>query len=172
MNRRCELIIERLKRSTVPVTASSLAEELSVSRQVIVGDVAIIRAAGISITATARGYVLDAGQHIDFPYVGIVACQHDGDRLREELYAIVDFGGTVIDVSIEHAIYGEICGQLGLSSRYDVEEFIRKVEDGRNTTPISALTGGVHLHKIGCRDEDMFVRIKDKLRELGIIYRQ
>lgn len=170
MNKRCKTIKDRLETSSVPITASSLAAELSVSRQVIVGDVAILRAAGCDIIATSRGYVMNAGESASaFPYTGIIACRHSAEQIKEELYTIVDFGGTIIDVSIEHAIYGELCAKMGISSRYDVDMFIQKVDEEKNSAPISSLTGGLHLHRIGCADEEIFVRIKDELEQKGIL---
>ena len=99
----------------------------------------------------------------------MIACRHTKEQLRPELYTIVDFGATVIDVTIEHAIYGELSGKLDLSSRYDVDRFMEKVENEKNSAPISTLTGGAHLHSIGCKDEAVFQMIKNALRELGIL---
>ena len=61
MNKRCEKILSILNSTEKPVTASQLAEEFGVSRQIIVGDVAILRAAGFGIIATARGYKIETG---------------------------------------------------------------------------------------------------------------
>lgn len=171
MNIRCEQIINML--GSEPISASSLARKLSVSRQVIVGDIAILRASGHDIIATSKGYIINEkvndGTGSDaFAYVGMVACRHDGSQLEDELYTVVDYGGTVIDVSIEHAIYGELCGRLDLSSRYDVDEFMCKVREESNSAPISSLTGGVHLHRIGCSGSDVFERILKRLTDLGI----
>ena len=104
----------------------------------------------------------------DYPFVGAIACRHTDEQLREELYTIVDFGATVIDVTIEHAIYGELSGKLNLSSRYDVDCFIKAVEEEENSAPISVLTGGVHLHRLGCRDREIFEKIRSSLEEKGI----
>lgn len=146
-----------LENSSKPVTAAHFAGELSVSRQIIVSDIAIMRASGMDILATSKGYVLSSTENSDpFPFTGIIACKHSEEQLRDELYTIVDFGATVIDVSIEHSIYGELSAKLGLSSRYDVDQFVEKVNSEKNSAPISSLTGGVHLHKIGCRDKDTF----------------
>lgn len=170
MNIRCEKILERLKETDKPVTASSFAEEFGVSRQVIVGDVAILRAAGYGILATSRGYRLEESTKAgEYPYVGIIACRHDQEGLKDELYTIVDFGGTIIDVTIEHAVYGELSGNLNLSSRYEVDDFLRIVREEKNSLPISSLTDGVHVHRVGCPDENIFGKIKDALAEKGIL---
>ena len=114
---RREKIAARLEQADGPVSATALAKEFSVSRQIIVGDVALLRAAGLDIAATPRGYVLPAG-------VGgmrfTVASSHSSEQMEEELNAIVDQGGTVLDVIVEHPIYGQITAPLRLSSRYEI----------------------------------------------------
>ena len=167
---RREYIKKMLNGSDEPITAARFARELSVSRQIIVGDVVLLRASGLDILATPRGYIMNGPDSApDFPFMGIIACKHSPQQLRDELYTIVDFGATVIDVSIEHAIYGEISAKLGLSSRYDVDQFISKVEMEKNSAPISSLTDGIHIHAIGCRDRATFDRIKGALSEKGIL---
>lgn len=164
--RRREIIIQ-LTNAATPISASTLAEHFSVSRQIIVGDVALLRAEGHDIVSTPRGYLLKVSE-TDFPYIGLVACRHDSTKMRDELYTIVDFGGTVIDVTIEHSIYGEISGLLNLSSRYEVEMFVKSVS-GESDKPLSTISGGIHLHKIGCKSEEIFNLIKEKLQEQGIL---
>lgn len=169
MNKRCEITLRELNKATSPITATKFAEMLSVSRQIIVGDVALLRAAGKEIVATSRGYVMNRdGENSGFGYVGTLACTHTGDELKDELYTITDFGATVIDVTVEHSIYGELSGKLDLSSRYEVDIFINKVEGEENSTPLSALTGGIHLHRIGCKNKEVFERVKKSLLEKGI----
>lgn len=170
MNKRCEKILEMLNNAKAPITATQLAEYFGVSRQAIVGDVAILRAAGYSILATSRGYKVDVSKDDTFAYTGILTCKHDDDGLKDELYTMVDFGATVIDVTVEHAIYGELTGRLDLSSRYDVDEFLRKVREDKNSSPISSLTGGIHLHRVGCQSKDIFNKIKNALTEKGIAF--
>lgn len=167
---RRKYIEEKLKEASGPLTAANFSKELSVSRQIIVSDVAILRASGLDILATPKGYIIEPPEKKeDFPFIGMLACRHTAEQLRDELYTMVDFGATVIDVVIEHAIYGEISGNLSLSSRYDVDQFIKKVENEKNSAPISSLTGGAHLHRIGCKDQAAFEMIKATLNEKGIL---
>lgn len=165
---RREEIIKIIKSSELPVSASSLANSLNVSRQVIVGDVALIRASGINISATPTGYILEDGNLIsNFGYLGIIACKHLEDKLEEELYAIVDFGGTIIDVTIEHSTYGQISGILDIGSRHDADLFIKKLKD-KQSKPLSDLTDGIHIHRIGCKDKETFNMIVEDLEKRGI----
>ena len=55
---RRQAIRELLQNSKQPVSASVLAARFAVSRQIIVGDIALLRAAGADISATPRGYVI------------------------------------------------------------------------------------------------------------------
>lgn len=165
-DRRKQILISLIA-AEAPISASSFAKQLSVTRQVIVGDIALLRASGHEITATPRGYVLET-KETQFPYVGIVACKHTSEQLAEELYTIVDYGGTVIDVTIEHGIYGQLSGFLNISSRYEADLFVESVS-GENNKPLSSISGGIHLHKIGCKDEEIFNMIKSKLAEKEIL---
>ncbi|MFR4018821.1 MAG: transcription repressor NadR [Clostridia bacterium] len=168
--KRRDVIKKELEGASGPVTANYFANRLSVSRQIIVGDVAILRASGLDILATPKGYIMNIPENdTAFPFTGIIACRHTTEEMRDELYTIVDFGATVIDVRIEHAIYGELTAKLDLSSRYDVDVFVDKVEHENNSAPISSLTGGVHLHSIGCRDSQSFERIKAALSDKGFL---
>lgn len=154
-----------LHEQSAPISATALAARFSVSRQIIVGDVALLRAGGEDIAATPRGYVLvrDTGG-----LVRSVACCHNPDEMGQELYAMVDNGCEVLDVVVEHPVYGQLTGQLHLRSRYDVDQFLLRV-DKHEARPLSDLTGGIHLHTLRCPDEDAYRRVCSKLREAGFL---
>lgn len=149
-----------------PISATALAGKFSVSRQIIVGDIALLRASGLDIVATPRGYKLGETAGL----IRTVACIHNGvEELEKELLAMVDNGCTVIDVVVEHRLYGEITGQLSLSSRYDVQQFVERAKD---SSTLSSLTGGLHLHNLRCPDEEAYQRVCRDLEKLGILYTQ
>ena len=106
---RRQAIARRLERARSPVSATALAREFSVSRQIIVGDVAILRAGGQGITATPRGYMV---QNAPSGLVRQIAVKHDGQAMEAELNAMVDQGCTVLDVIVDHPIYGQLTGCL------------------------------------------------------------
>ena len=163
---RRQMIASRLAESSQPLSAGSLAQELSVSRQIIVGDVALLRAGGLDITATPRGYLLPRGA------AGVtctLACRHTALQMEEELNAIVDQGCTVLDVVVEHPIYGQLTGPLHLSSRYDVAQFLTRCAQSA-AAPLSQLTEGVHLHTVLCPDRQAAVRVREALERLGLLY--
>ena len=164
---RREQIQEILKQSRQPVSAGALALRLGVSRQVIVGDVALLRASNVPIAATPRGYTLHAER---FPGGAeyTIACRHSEENMREELYTIVDNGCGVLDVTVDHAVYGQISGQLQIFSRFDVDDFMKKLSQS-NAMPLSGLTGGVHLHTISCPSREAYERVLRALAEKGIL---
>ena len=111
---RRERILTRLTGASEPMSASLLAGELGVSRQIVVGDVALLRAAGAQIDATPRGYQLHPAAK---GYTGILACVHrTAEEMRAELYTVVDQGGVVVDVAVENPLYGELRGNLNLAT--------------------------------------------------------
>lgn len=156
-------ILEQLEKSDKPLSATALAERFHVSRQIIVGDVALLRAAGRRISATPRGYVMGeeaAG------VVGVLACVHRPGDMGQELNLIVDHGGEVLDVIVEHPVYGQLTGQLQLRSRHDVAQFLKKAE---GASPLSALTDGIHLHTVRCPEEETLARITAALKQEGFL---
>lgn len=158
-------ILSLLAQANAPVSAASLAARFAVSRQIIVGDIALLRAAGETISATPRGYLLQKERE---GLIKTVAVVHTQEQTEQELCIMVDNGCTVLDVVVEHPIYGQIVGQLQLSSRYDVSQFIERLETGGGE-PLSALTGGIHLHTLQCPDEAAYERTCGSLRSAGML---
>ena len=161
---RREAILDILTRADKPVSATALAGELAVSRQVIVGDVALLRAAGESVVATARGYVM---AHPSENRRTVVCC-HPPEEVERELNLMVDFGCTVEDVVVEHPLYGQLSGRLDVASRYDVREFLEKSAAG-SAKPLSNLTDGIHTHTLRYPDERAFTQLLAALREAGFL---
>ena len=165
---RREYVLSTIKLQEKPVSASSLAKELNVSRQVIVGDVALLRAQGHDIIATARGYMVpnysDANQ-----YIGKVVCQHTPCKTKDELYLMADLEAIVLNVIVEHGFYGEITGCLNIASRSDVDIFVSKVNASKIKL-LSELTMGIHLHTIACRDKAHFDAVNQALGASGYLY--
>ena len=158
-------ILKILQESAQPVSASVLAGQLSVSRQIIVGDIALLRAGGEEILATPRGYCIQrSGQGL----LRRVAVRHNGAAMEAELNAIVDQGCTVLDVIVEHPIYGQLTGQLQISNRYDVGQFVQRCRR-QEAAPLSQLTEGIHLHTIACPSQEAYGRVKESLSKLGFL---
>ena len=162
---RRQAICDILRQSSQPVSATALAARFSVSRQIIVGDIALLRAAGAAVSATPRGYVI---QQSPAGIVRQVACRHDAVGMEAELNVMVDQGCTVLDVIVEHPVYGQLTGPLQLSSRYDVAQFIARCTQA-DARPLSDLTEGIHLHTLSCPSEDAFLRVQAALREMEVL---
>ena len=166
-SQRREAILEELARAEGPVSAGTLAGRFGVSRQVIVGDVALLRAGGAAVTATARGYVAEREQAEP---VRRVACRHTAGDMERELQIMVDNGCTVLDVIVEHPVYGQLTGALGLSSRYDVAQFVSRCRE-EAAAPLSQLTEGIHLHTVLCPGQAAADRVREALERLDFLYR-
>lgn len=158
-------ILDRLRTADRPVSASALAAGLNVSRQIIVGDIALLRAGGAEISATPRGYVLPRATD---GITRTIACRHTLAQTGQELDILVDNGCTVLDVIVEHPVYGQLTGQLQISSRYDVEQFLARIRDS-DAAPLSMLTGGLHLHTLCCPNEDAYTRACAALKAAGLL---
>ena len=159
-------ILQNLQDSEGPVSAGRLAGLFGVSRQIIVGDVAILRAAGSDIIATPRGYILNVQAE------GIlrrIPCRHSAEDMYKELQIMVDNGCLVKDVIVEHPVYGQLAGELNISTRHDVSEFMRRVKQ-KDASPLSDLTGGIHLHTVLFPDQEAYERVVQNLREAGFLY--
>lgn len=165
-NLRRDIVLTKINSHT-PISASALAKELDVSRQVIVGDVALLRASGHDIIATARGYVIPEFRGLN-QYVGKIPCRHNTQDTAQELYTIVDLGATIVNVIVEHELYGEMTGQLNIKTREDVAAFVKRVA-AAEVKLLSELSGGIHLHTIACRDKPHFEQVYRALGDAGFL---
>lgn len=162
-NRRKE-IVECLKKTTTPISASSFAKQFDVSRQVIVQDIAIIRATGVQIASLARGYVLEKQDEC----TRIFKMQHTDEQVEQELNLIVDLGGTVEDVFIYHKVYGLVRGDMGIKSRRNVQQFLDDIASGKSSL-LKNVTSGYHYHTVLADSAETLDLIEKKLREEGFL---
>ena len=104
-----------------PVSGSALAREVGVSRQIVVQDIALLRADGHDIVATNRGYVLQEAPSSPAVPTRLVKVRHSVEQAGDELTSIVDAGGAVLNVIVNHRVYGKITADLDIRNRRDVE---------------------------------------------------
>lgn len=159
---RREIILNKLNKSSVPIKGSSLADELKVTRQIIVKDIAIIRASGHKIIATPSGYIIEDKREKGIERV--LALKHNQNQIEDELSTIVKYGGIIKDVIVEHPIYGEIKGNLLIKTQFDIINFLDKMND-RKAEPLMKLTRGVHLHTVEAENEEIMERIIKELED-------
>jgi len=159
---RREKLIEILQNNQEPVSGTEFAKRLGVSRQVIVQDIALIRAVNKNILSTTKGYII-YGQEKQKPNRCFVV-KHTTEQIEDELCTIVDKGGKVLNVTVTHDIYGTIATDLIIKNRQDVYDFVNKVKS-KNTIPLKELTDGIHLHTIEADSEEILDSIENALRE-------
>ena len=158
--RRREKIIELMKNSRTPLSGTALAGKFGVSRQVIVQDIALLRAADYSIISTNRGYICE--RFSDAARVFYV--NHSREQIQEELNIIVDYGGTAVDVFVEHEPYGELRAPLNVSNRSQVQAFVDELSEGKSG-PLLTVTAGYHYHTVRAKSEEILDQIEDQLKK-------
>lgn len=156
-------IVEYIKQSPTPLSGSALGKMLGVSRQVIVQDMALLRSEGHQITATARGYVMDAPNA-----TRLFKVHHTNERTEEELTLITDLGGCVINVMVNHRAYGKMTAQLSIKNRRDVSRFIQDVQTGKSV-PLLNVTSGYHFHLVGADSTEILDEIEQALMQKGFL---
>ena len=153
-------IVELIQNSEKPLSGTALAKQCDVSRQVIVQDIALIRASGYDIISTNRGYIIQE------PLVRerVFKVNHTDEQLEEELYSIIDLGGTVVNVMVNHRVYGHMEAELRINSRRKVEAFMEDIRSGKSR-PLKNITSNYHYHKVAADSEETLDLIEDALRQ-------
>ena len=161
---RREEILRILEEAETPVAARELAARFGVSRQVIVQDMAVIRASTPGILSTTKGYAIQQENTCTREF----KVRHRQDQAAEELNLIVDCGGRVKNISISHRVYGRITAELDISCRQDVQEFLQALK-GASSTVLSAATDGYHYHLVEAAAPERLDRIGEALGEKGFL---
>ena len=159
-------IIEMLMREKKAIKGTTLAESFNVTRQIIVKDIAILRAKGNNIIATPDGYMINDDNSSRVK--SVIAVNHNNEDVIKELEIVVKYGGIIEDVIVEHPLYGEIKGILMIKNLNDLNKFRNALKE-INAKPLSILTNGVHLHTISADSIENMELIKEELKENGFI---
>lgn len=164
---RRDSILKKLQSGREPVSGTALAKEFHVSRQVIVQDIALLRATNKNILSTNKGYLLyEEGNRVSCKR--IIAVKHTDGQMKDELYTIVDAGARILDVIVEHEVYGQIAVDLVIASRKDVDEFMRRISAVK-AKPLKELTGNEHYHTIEADTEENLCMAVNGLKEKGYL---
>lgn len=166
---RREKILDLLEHSNKPLSGTVIAKMFSVSRQVIVQDIALLRAVNKNILSTNKGYLLYHPKEAVGSRKRTFAVKHTDAQMLEELYTIVDMGGKVLDVVVEHGIYGQITADLVLKNRADAEEFVEKIKT-IPAQPLKTLTNDLHFHTVEAESEEVLDKIENVLQSKGFLY--
>lgn len=161
---RRERILDLIRGAKKPRSGTALAEECQVSRQVVVQDIALLRAAGHPIFSTTRGYLLEQPVSVS----RVFQVKHTDSQIEDELNTIVDMGGFVRDVYVEHGVYGKLQAELSIGSRRQVLDFLEQIRS-KEAHPLNNLTSGEHCHTVEADSEQILDIIGQALKEKGYL---
>ena len=166
-NERREKLLQILKKSDKPVKGSELSAELQVSRQVVVKDIALLRASGLEIIATSNGYIVLDSVKNEFK----IKCKNHNsdDELYDELQTIIDLGGKVKDVIVEHPTYGVLKADLNVATNRDLRNFMQKAATNE-FKQLSVLSPDYHIHTIEVDNDEIFEGIQKELKLKNILF--
>ena len=162
------LLLDMLKNSHQPITGAELAAKTNVSRQIIVGDITLLKAKNEPIIATSQGYLYMQAASQNVQVERTIACNHTPENTEEELNILVDQGVTVKDVRIEHPVYGDLTASIMVSNRREVKQFMEKIHN-TNAGYLSELTEGIHLHTIVAPTERALDEAEKAMRSAGFL---
>ena len=166
---RRDYLVSILKEETKPIKGGELAKLCSVSRQIIVGDITLLKARNHPIIATPNGYLYLQNEESKMKSKSIIiASEHFPEDTEKELQLIVDCGVTVKDVRVEHPLYGDLTASIMVSNRSDVRQFIMKLKT-TNAALLSQLTNGIHLHTLEAQTDEQLQHAIDSLRDAGFL---
>ena len=159
-------IAELLQSSNEPISGNELAKQLGVSRQIVVQDIALLKASNKNILATNKGYMMFLVEPKKMKKSFLV--KHSTDDIEDELNTIIENKGKVLDVVVEHDIYGQITVDLIIETKKDIEECLQKLREN-NTRPLKELTGGYHYHTVEADTIEELCIIENLLKEKGYL---
>lgn len=160
-------ILAWIRSSDAPVPGAALAKRCGVSRQVIVQDIAVLRAAGHNICSTYRGYLCQTAERVSRVY----QVRHSDEEMEDELNTIVDNGGCVRDVFVEHEVYGRLYAKLNVNSRRKAAEFLEDIRSGKSS-PLKNITSGMHFHTVEADGEETLDQIGRELEAKGYLIKE
>ncbi|MFC6180558.1 transcription repressor NadR [Lactiplantibacillus daowaiensis] len=155
----------QLSTSTSPISATMFAKQFGVSRQTIVGDISLLRANGVQIVATLRGYQVEDSTSP----TAVLVCRHFPNDTADEMQRIIQAGGVIKDVAIEHPLYGQLRGELEIGTLGDLKLFLARVQQHQGHL-LSELTDGLHTHTIAYDTPTQLAAIKTSLKAAGYLY--
>lgn len=156
-------ILRKLQEADTPLSGTALAKAFHVSRQVIVQDIALMRAENNGILSTNKGYLLRSKKTENTQPKRVFYVRHDTNQVMDEFLTILELGGKILDVAVEHEIYGQICVDLLIETEADAEEFCNKLLNCR-ANPLKVLTDDCHYHTVSAASEKLLDFIEAELR--------
>lgn len=166
---RLQLLINTLTKANEPIPGRALGDMMNVSRQVIVGDITLLKAKGEPIIATNRGYLYLHPDNDGMKHEKVIVCRHTPEQTEEELNIFVDHGVTVKDVKIEHAVYGNLSATIMVSNRVEVKQFIANIQETNAVFLLKLTDCGIHLHTVSAENMEDIQAAEQALKKAGIL---
>lgn len=161
-------ILQLLRDQGSPLSGAALAQRFRVSRQIIVQDIALMRAESTPILSTNRGYIIRKETSAASQPMRVFYVRHDTDQVLEEFMTVIELGGRILDVAVEHELYGQIRVDLLIETAKDAEEFVKKLSQCRDN-PLKVLTDDCHYHTVSAPSEKLLDLIEQELRTKGLL---
>ena len=157
-------ILQTIEASAVPLSGSCLADMFGVSRQVVVTDIASLRSRHPNLMSTSRGYLMLRADKCR----RVFKVTHTDEQTEDELVSIIELGGRVMDVFVDHTVYGTIRKPLDIGSKRDIDNFLSDLKSGVST-PLKNITNGYHFHTIEAKSEELLDEIEESLLKKGYL---
>ena len=161
-------ILDVLKSQHTPISGTALAKQFHVSRQVIVQDIALMRAENHWILSTNKGYVYRTEELDDTQPKRVFWVKHSTEQVLDEFMAVLDLGGKILDVAVEHELYGQIRVDLLIETVQDAHDFVARLAKCKDN-PLKVLTDDCHYHTVAAPSEKLLDLIERELSEKGIL---
>jgi len=161
-------ILKKLQETDTPLSGTALAKAFHVSRQIIVQDIALMRAENYGILSTNKGYLLRSKKTENTQPKRVFFVKHSTEEVLDEFKTIVELGGKVLDVAVEHELYGQICVDLLIETEADAGDFYKKLLVCRDN-PLKVLTDDCHYHTVSAPSEKLLDFIEAALRSKGFL---
>ncbi len=155
-------LLALMREAGQPLPGEALGKETGVSRQVVVQDIAVLRTEGYPIVSTSRGYYLDEPKQA----VRLIKVCHTNEQVEDELSTVVNLGGSVLDVMINHRAYGKVTAPLNIKNHRDIRMFVNDIQSGKSS-PLLNVTSGYHFHHIAAEQEEILDEIAEELDRKG-----
>ena len=161
-------LLALLNEQNAPLSGTALAASLGVSRQVIVQDIALMRAENHSILSTSKGYLYRAAAPESARPKRVFHVRHSTGDVADEFRIILDLGGSILDVAVEHELYGQIRADLLIETAQDAQDFVRRLAACRDN-PLKVLTDDCHMHTVAAPSEKLLDLIEEELKKKGYL---
>ena len=161
-------ILNKLQESDTPLSGTALAKMFHVSRQIIVQDIALMRAENNGILSTNKGYLLRSNKNENTVPKRVFYVKHNKEAVIDEFMTILELGGKILDVSVEHELYGQINVDLLIETKADAMDFHNKMMRCTDR-PLKVLTSDWHYHTVSAPSEKLLDLIEAELRNKGYL---